>query len=207
MRTGDLETALERLNRAYAADRNYYYTQNIYGLLYQRLGDQVLAEKHFKRALTLNPNDSDSKNNYGSFLCSQNRFEEAEQTFLSAAKNPLYQTPALAYANAGTCAIANQRPDLGEQYLRQALSINPQLPVVLLQMAQVSYDQDNYLSAKSYLQRFEEVSPHNAASLLLGIKIEKAMGDQDAEASYEILLRNNFSDSIQIQELNQLKRR
>ncbi len=207
MRTGDLETALERLNRAYAADPRYYYTHNIYGLVYQRVGDPALAVQHFKRAMSLKNNDSDSKNNFGSLRCAQGRFTEAEETFLSAARNPLYQTPEMAYANAGTCAVANNRPDLGEQYLRQALSINPQLPVALLQMSQISYDQDNYLSARGYLQRFENASRHNPASLLLGVKIEKVLGDSDAEASYEMLLKNNFSDSPQVQELNELNRR
>lgn len=204
MRTGDLEIALERLNRAYDADPRHYGTHNVYGLLYQRLGDPILAEDHFKRAITLNRNDSESKNNYGSFLCQRGRFDEAEETFLSAASNPLYQTPEVAYANAGTCAIANNRKDLGEKYLRQALSINPRLSIALLQMSQINYDQDNFLSARGYMQRFEGVSSHNAASLLLGIKIERVLGGEDTESSYEMLLRNNFADSPQVQELNEL---
>jgi len=206
MRTGDLEIALERLNRAYEADPRHYGTHNVYGLLYQRLGDPVLAEDHFKRAIALNSNDSESKNNYGSFLCQRGRFDEAEETFLSAASNPLYQTPEVAYANAGTCAIANNRKDLGENYLRQALSLNPRLSVALLQMSQLNYEQDNFLSARGYLQRFENFSSHNASSLLLGIKIERVLGDEDTESSYEMLLRNNFSDSLQVQELNELNR-
>ena len=65
MRTGNMETALDKLNRAYDADPRYYGTHNAYGLLYQRLGDNRLAERHFKRAIALNNNDSASKNNYG----------------------------------------------------------------------------------------------------------------------------------------------
>jgi type IV pilus assembly protein PilF len=201
MRNGNMETALEKLNRAYEADPRYYGTHNAYGLLYQRLGDPALAERHFKRAIDLNNNDSMSKNNYGNFLCQARRFEEAEKVFVSAASNPLYETPAVAWTNAGTCAFMNNRADLAEKYFREALTINPQIPTALLTMSRISYDQDNFLSARGYLQRYQAVARNTAASLLLGIKIEKELGDRNAVASYEMLLRNNYPDSTELQEL------
>ena len=51
------------------------------------------------------------------------------------------------------------------------------------------------LSARAYLQRFLEVSKHTAASLWMGIRIERQLGDKDAIASYKLALRNNFPDS------------
>lgn len=204
MRTGNLKIALERLNRAFDADPKFYGTHNAYGLLYQRLGDPTSAELHFKRAIALNNNDSASKNNYGSFLCQAGRYTEAEEVFLSAANNPLYNTPEVAYANAGTCAAMNNRDDLAEQYFRQALTINPEVSTALLQMSQLSYDQEIFLSARGYLQRYQAVSRHTPASLSLGIKIERELGDRDAVSSYEMLLRNNYPDSIELQELNNI---
>ena len=204
MRTGNMEVALDRLNRAYEADPRFYRTHNAYGLLYQRLGDPRLAERHFRRAIALNNNDSASKNNYGNFLCSQGRYDEAESIFISAAKNPLYESPEIAYANAGTCAMVNNRRDAAEDHFRQALSINSQVPSALLQMAQLSYDQENYLSARGYLQRYQSVASHTASSLLLGIKIERVLGDKNAVSSYEMLLENNYPDSVQVQELRDL---
>ncbi len=204
MRTGNMETALDRLNRAYEADPRYYGTHNAYGLLYERLGDPRLAERHFRRAIALNRNDSASKNNYGNFLCAQGRYDEAESIFISAAENPLYETPEIAYANAGTCAMVNDRKDTAESHFRQALSINPQVPSALLQMAQISYDQESYLTARGYLQRYQSVARHTASSLLIGIKIERVLGDVNAVASYEMLLENNYPDSVQLQELREL---
>ncbi|MEX2352748.1 MAG: type IV pilus biogenesis/stability protein PilW [Gammaproteobacteria bacterium] len=203
MRNGNLERALERLNRAHQADPNYYATHNAYGLLYQRLGDNTLAERHFRRAIALNNNDSPSKNNLGSFLCQNGRYEEAEQIFLSAASNPLYETPEIAYANAGTCAMMNDDEQDAEKYFRQALSINPGVPIALIQMAQLSYAQENYLSARGYLQRYQSVARNTAESLLLGIRVEQQLGDRDAVSSYEMMLKNNFPDSEEIQQLRQ----
>jgi type IV pilus assembly protein PilF len=203
MRTGDMETALEKLDRAYDADPNYYFTHNIYGLLYQRLGRPELAEKHFKRAIALNSTDSGSKNNYGLFLCQNKRFAEAEQVFLSAAANPLYETPEVAWSNAGTCALMNGQIDAAERHFRQALTLNPEVPAALIQMAELSFTQQNFLSARGYLQRYQAVARHTPVSLLLGIRIERQLGDKNAVSSYELLLRNTFPDSAESKQINQ----
>ena len=63
------DKALEKLNKSLAADSNYAPTYNIFGLLYQQLGDNDKAEKNFKRALSINSVDSSTLNNYGNFLC------------------------------------------------------------------------------------------------------------------------------------------
>lgn len=202
MRAGNMDTALEKLNRAHEADPGYYGTHNALGLLYQRLGDPALAERHFKRAIALNNNDSLSKNNYASFLCQAGRYSEAEKTFLSAAANPLYETPELAYTNAGTCAMMNKQTQAAEKFFREALSINAAIPSALIQMAQISYDQSNYLNARGYLQRYQSIAKHTASSLQLGIKIEQQLGDRNAVSSYQMLLKNNFSDSVEAGQIN-----
>ena len=181
-------------NPALEADPNYYATHNAMALLYQRLGDPAIAERHFKRAIALNNNDSLSKNNYGIFLCQTNRYEEAEKVFLSAAANPLYETPEVAFTNAGTCALLNTQTAAAEKYFREALAINPQVPSALLQMAQISYDQSNFLNARAYLQRYQSQARHTASSLELGIKIEQQLGDKNAVSSYQMMLKNIFSD-------------
>ncbi len=201
MRIGNLETALERLNRAHDADPKYFATHNVYGLLYQRLGEPDRAERHFKRAISLNNNDSASKNNYGNFLCQAGRYKEAEEIFLSAAVNPLYDTPEVAYSNAATCAMMNNRQDTAEKYFRNALSLNPSLPAALIQMSELSYKQNNYLSARGYLQRYLAIARHTPRTLSLGIKIEEELGDTNTVSSYRMLLKNNFPDSPEAQEL------
>ena len=93
MRRGEYESALEKLNRAYYFDPDYYATHNAYGLLYQRLGNQKKAEEHFKRAIDLFPTDGATRNYYGQFLCQNKSFDKAEEQFIEATKNPLYETP------------------------------------------------------------------------------------------------------------------
>jgi len=195
MKQGKYERALVKLNRAKAAKRDYAPIYNAFGLLYQRMGENEIAEKNFRHAIDLKPNDSPSLNNYGFFLCQNRRFKEAEEYFMKAAQNPLYQTPELAITNAGTCALANDRLDVAENYFRQALNRNPIIAPALIQMAELSYDQGNYSPAHDYLDRYLKIGSHTSKSLWLGIRIETELGDMDAVSSYALLLRNKFPDS------------
>lgn len=195
LKRGEYEKSLEKLNKALSADPNYSPTLNTLGILYQKLGKPAEAEDYFKRALSKNASDPSTLNNYGQFLCTNDRYEEAQEAFLKAASNPLYETPEISITNAGTCALKNNQPDIAEQHFRAALDKNPGVPVALIQMSQLSYDQGNYMSARGYLQRYLEVAKHTPASLWLGIQIEQQLGDKNTLSSYALLLRNNFPDS------------
>lgn len=195
LQRGEYEASLEKLNKALSADPNYTPTLNTLGLLYQRLGKPVEAEDYFKRALSRNAMDPSTLNNYGQFLCTNNRYDEAQEAFMKSASNPLYETPEISITNAGTCALRNNQPDIAEQHFRNALEKNPGVPIALIQMSQLTYDQGNYLSARGYLQRYLELARHTAASLWLGIQIEQQLGDKNTLSSYALSLKNNFPES------------
>ncbi|MDX1573666.1 MAG: type IV pilus biogenesis/stability protein PilW [Methylophaga sp.] len=203
MQRGDYAFALEKLEKALQQDPNLPSAHNTIAILYQRLGEEEKAEHHFKKAVSLAPGYSEAQNNYGAFLCQQQQYEQAEERFLIAVENPLYQSVAQAYENAGLCAM--QEPDVkkAENYFRRALQIEPTLSKSLLQMAELSYQQQNYLQARGYMQRFHDASTWTARALLLGIKIENKLGDEDAVASYILILRSRFPDSDEMQLVNQ----
>jgi len=195
MRLGSYEKALEKLERAKEIDPDYFGTYNVLGRLYQLMGENKEAERNFRRALSLDGNDSSTLNNYGQFLCQNDRAREAEQIFKRAFDNPLNESPEIALTNAGLCLQRSGDRDKAEGYFRRALEISPTQPEALIRMAQVSYDNGKYLSARGYYQRYTEVARPSARSLWLGIQIERELGDKDAVASYILLLRNNFPDS------------
>ena len=195
MKQGAYENALKNLEKAKKADPGYSPIYNVLGLLYQQLGDSKKAEDNFEHALRLNKNDSSTLNNYANYLCQQNRLDEAEKTFLKAAANPLYESPEIAITNAGICLSNNQRDDDAEKYYRQALQLNPRVPQALIKMCEISFKLPNFLAARGYLQRYQEVARHTARSLWLGIQIEQELGDKDAVSSYALQLKNNYPDS------------
>ncbi len=62
-------------------------------------------------------------------------------------------------------------------------------------MAELSFEAEQYLAARGYMQRYEQVSRHNSRSLWLGIRIERKLGDKDAVSSLAMLLKANYPDS------------
>jgi type IV pilus assembly protein PilF len=201
LRSGQLDLAWQRLNTALKADPDYATAHNGMALVYDRLNEPVKAEKHFKRAIELNPEDSAAQTNYGVFLCEHGRIEEGEKYFMKAVENPLYDKPAMAYTNAGMCRLRADDASAAEAYFRAALRADPQFGVALLNMAELSFNKREYLAARGYMQRFEQVSNHNSRSLWLGIRIEKKLGDKDAVSSLAMLLKANYPDSPETQML------
>lgn len=196
-REGRLQLAMDHLRRAVDQDPNLPDAHGAIAMLYERLGEHESAERHYRRALSLAPTDSRTLNNFGQFLCNRQRLEDADRHFRQALADPLYGTPEVALTNAGICA--RRVPDEGkaEEYFRRALERNPFYPQALLQMLRLNHDQGEYLRARAYLQRYQQVARHGPESLWLGIRVEHALGDRNAVASYGLALRNHFPDAPQ----------
>lgn len=203
MREGKKAIALDVLQKALEQDPGLPVAHTTIAVLYESLGEGAKADSHFRRALSLDPKNAQAHNNYGSFLCKNQRWDDAEEHFLKAATNPLYEAPELAYTNAGTCSNTAGRTDKAEEYWRKALDTNPRFPAPLLYMARLSVAKQDHLRARAYLQRLHEVVRPNPESLWLGIQTERALGDKNAEASYALYLRNNFPDSPQAKQLQE----
>ncbi|MBI4005271.1 MAG: type IV pilus biogenesis/stability protein PilW [Gammaproteobacteria bacterium] len=203
MRRGEYEKALAKLNRAREAKFDYAPIYNALGLLYQKLRQMEEAEMNYKHSIKLDGENPATLNNYGQFLCSQDRSSEAEKYFLAAAENPLYDLPEVPYANIGTCAYLHNETDKAIGYFEKALSLNPKIPAALLQMSEINYQRGNYDSAHDYLIRYLQYTKHTPRSLWLGIRIERELGNKNAVSSYAMLLRNKYPDSNEAQLLKE----
>ena len=195
LQRGDYEIALEKLEKALQQDPGLSPAHNTLALLYQRIGENDKAEHHFKQAIRYEPDYSQAHNNFGVFLCQAGRYKEAEQSFLEAVKNPLYRNTAQAYENAGLCISRIPDSVLAKSYLRKALQYNPNLWKSLLQMAEMHYDEQDYLRARAYIERYRTESSWTPRALLLAIKIEDKLDDKNAVSSYSMLLKGKFPDS------------
>jgi type IV pilus assembly protein PilF len=192
---GDLDLAKMKFEKALKQNSSLPAAHSGYALLLSRLGETGKAQKHFKKALSLDPDDSGTLNNYGIFLCSQNKFKEADKQFMAALRDPLYKTPEYAYTNAGRCSLKNKDEAQAEAYFGKALQANPKFPDALFEMADLQYTKREYAQADLSLQRFERYGNHTPASLWLAVRVARALGKRDEEASYSLLLKNKFPDS------------
>ena len=191
-----LEIALNELTVAAKIDPNFGLAYNGLGLVHSALGQDDLAELNFKKALQLEPNNSESHNNYGSFLCSRNRVDESIKEFVAAVRNPLYATPAIAYTNAGICSLRKQDVKNAEAYFQNALQVEPLAAVAAYQLASIQFKRNDVTAAKTTLQN-TVLSQPTPEVLWLSIQIARKLGTKDEEASYALQLRRQYPDSEQ----------
>jgi type IV pilus assembly protein PilF len=192
--------ALQELKDAISADSKYAPAYSMQGLVYMDLKENELAKKNLLEALRLAPTDSDINNNYGWFLCKTGSPKESISYFLAAIKNPLYDTPQIAYLNAGLCSEQMKDLTQADEYLQRALRIEPNLPQALLSLGNLWYGRGRYADAKGLISRYNKIVDPNAESLWLALRIERKLGDRGAEAALAAQLRRNFSTSHEYQE-------
>jgi type IV pilus assembly protein PilF len=207
MNRGQYEVALGKLKKAVREDPDYAPAQTVLAVLYERIGESELAAKHYKLAYEAAPKDGDVNNNYGVYLCKTGKSDKAIQHFLTALNDPFYSTPAIALANAGSCALGQGDLIQADVYLRRALKIEPDLPDALLNMARLSYQQEKYLTARAFMQRYEVAAAHVAETLLLAYRIELASDNRKAANKYKLMLESNFPESDQTAEVRRLSGR
>jgi type IV pilus assembly protein PilF len=202
LQQGQFDVAREKIDRALELEPDDPQANSVMALLQWRLQNHEAAERHFRRALaspagSVNP---DVQHNYGAFLCDRGRVEESLPWFERAIANPQYPTPELAYLNAGLCALKKPDRVTAERFFRAALQRNPNLAPALLQMARLSLGMDNAILARGFIERYFRNGPETPESLLLAAKIERVLGNRNAEGSYAMRLKGKYPDAPETQE-------
>ncbi len=206
LRKGNLAQAKEKLDRALEQNPRNAGAHSVAGMLYTRLKDMDKADSHYQRAVSLDSENPDYKNNYAVFLCQRNRFERGEKLALQAADNLLYKTREVAFLNAGTCA--RSRGDLvsAEKHFREALKLRPRFAEALYQLAEIEFEQKNYMSARGFIERYMEVGRTTPATLWLGVQIERGLGNSAVAQHYANRLRTEYPNSHQAKALVESER-
>ncbi|HEY4090304.1 MAG TPA: type IV pilus biogenesis/stability protein PilW [Luteibacter sp.] len=195
MEQGNLEGAMDKLNKAVQFDPTYAPAHTVLGVLYERIKDPANAELQYRKAVELDPKKGDTNNNLAVFLCQRGRAADAKPFFDRALADPFYGTPDLALSNAGTCELKAKDYDGAETYFRQALDRNPKNADALFQMANVLYLKNDAFRARAFLQRFEALGVASPDALKLGHDIELRLGNGEVAQDYAKRLRATFPDS------------
>lgn len=198
---GNPAVALEELRIALEADSDYVQAYSVRGLVRAQLKENAKAEEDFQRALRIAPKNPDVNNNYGWFLCETGQPRQSIQYFLNAVKDPLYETPEVAYANAGKCALKAGDMDGAQEYLLQALRLaKSQAPETRYQLANVFYLRGNLDESKVYLnEAVKAMEPPTPEALWLGVRLERKLGNKAGEGSYASQLRSRYPTSKEYQ--------
>ncbi len=206
MRQNNLSEAKAKIDKALAENPKNAAVRFVAGRLYERINELHKADSFYSDAISIEPHNGDFVNGYAAFLCAQKNYLKGEKLALKAADDPLYKSPYMALFNAGQCAIDEGSPNKAEEYFRRALKLQPNFTPALLHMAELELKAANYLSARAFLERYQQYAPESAASLWLGVRIERGMGNTAAAQNYARRLKEEFATSDETKALLDLER-
>ena len=132
---GDLAAARHHLQNARQNHAAGAEIDHIAALLAAAEDDFESADRLFRRALGLAPENSALGNNYGALLYSLQRDIEALAHFRAAAADETYHGRAHALENLGRALLRRQRPDEALEAFASALDMNGELPVATLELS------------------------------------------------------------------------
>ena len=201
LQRGLVEVALEKIETALRFDNNSGDAHTVAGAINEQIGRHDQARYHYQRAIKLDPEDGGILNNYGQFLCKSGDIDAAEEHFQLAVKDPFYATPAAAIGNACSCLANFGQGARAEQYCRDAIDLDPRVPDPYYHLARGFYQQNQYMKARAFLQRYGSVGPDTAESLSLCVQIEAKLGARDLASSCRKRLLKYFPKSQQARQL------
>lgn len=193
---GNWEDAKRNLRLAYEIDPNNAEVHEAFALVYQSTGEFELAEQSYKTAIRLDKTFSRARNNYATFLYSQERYKEAEQQLVLVTQDTLYKGRPRAFVNLGLCR--NQLFDAqgAEEAFRRAVTMDRTNAIALLELAHLRFDAGDFDTAQRYYDTYRTVvRQQSARGLWLGIRLARETGDRDAEGSYALALSNLYPNS------------
>ncbi len=133
----------------------------------------------FRRAIRLDSRNSQVRNNYAAFLCSNQRFDDAYDQLEQVVADTSYPNRAQAFENMGLAAIQLQRLNDAEFAFNRALQLNGNRVRSTLELADLNLQRANLAGARDYYQRFLTLQQffnlqQTARSLWVGIQLEDA---------------------------------
>ncbi|HEX7439824.1 MAG TPA: type IV pilus biogenesis/stability protein PilW [Caldimonas sp.] len=193
---GQMTTALDQIKLAILADPTSSEAFDLRGLIYANLGDHALAEESFRHALQINPRDADAMQNFGSYLCQQRRYPEADALFNQALAVPQYRDSPRTLLTQGVCqAFAGQLAE-SEATLSRSYELDPANPATAVNLSEVLYRRGEYERARFYIRRVNVLPDVSSAQTLwLAARIENRLGNRQGVQEFGSQLRNRFPTS------------
>ncbi len=192
---GSYQLARDRLERAIELDPRMAKAYMTLGMTYEALENPRLAAEAYDRSIRAAPRDFNIQNAYAVFRCKRRDFDGAARYFERAAAHAENDNAEQTLTNAGLCLM--QKPDLAaaETFFRSALDKRPTYGEALLQLCLLKYQQQDFMNARAFLQRFMGSNKTTAGVLLLAAEIEGKLGNDRSRTEYVNQLLREFPES------------
>ena len=200
---GQPELALQHLQRALEQNPKSAEAHSVMGVLLEQDDNFEKAEQSYQKALSLNSDYPQARNNYGVLLLRLKRYKEAMVQLDIVANDLSYERREAALEHVGHIALKLDQKDKAYASFDRLLKLNPRMAEPALILAQFSFDAKKYDDAARYYQKYLRnlaKERQSASALWLGIRLAHLKKDIDTVASYELLLREFYPQSPEYQE-------
>lgn len=197
---GKKDQARFNLLKALEAEPRSPQANNAVALLYQSEGENALAERHFRQALSSDSSFNQARYNYARFLLAQNRADDAEDQYSTLVEDVNYRLRAQAFLGLGLAREIQGDLVGAKEAFTRSYQRDPRVTIALLELADIAVIEADFVSAKELLDQYEAQTAASARSLKLGLDLASHFNDGDAEASYSMALRNMFPESREARE-------
>ena len=201
---GNTADAMPHLKRALEIDPKSADANAALAMLFQVENDRLLAQKYFEKALQYSKGVEKTRirNNYASFLFQTERLMAACEQLRLASEDPFYEKRAQVYENLGICYQRLGKNAEALAAYERAIGADDTRARALLEASYLEFNQNNIQQSALYHASYQRLVRYRVASntpksLWLGIQLSRESGDKNAEASYELKLRNMFPDSAE----------
>ncbi len=203
---GNRDQALRQFLDVLSTDKKNARGLQGLAIVHQLNGEMEDAEKAFKKSLSYANKEQINtiRYTYGLFLSRESRFAEAQAQFEAVAKEIGHPQRATALYYIGRCALELNNLDRAKGAFTHSLNLQSSMAAPALELADLSFQERDYSSAKNYLDRYNKRGEASARSLWIGIRLERIFGNQDKEASLALALKNMFGYSQEYLEYKQL---
>ncbi|CCG88030.1 type IV pilus biogenesis/stability protein PilW [Erwinia piriflorinigrans] len=196
---GHMDAARRNLQRALGQAPDDYRVQLAMARYQQQTGDLRMAEQHYRRALTLAPQNGYVLNNYGAFLCGLGQYDAAQTQFSLARADPVNGLLADSVENSGYCFLNAGQQHKARAALADAVQTDPAKGLPMLAEAERRLGKGRRSESRLLLDVYQHNFPVSAESLWLEIRFA-AQEKQPADVKhYGALLAQIFPQSIQHQ--------
>ena len=208
LKMGDMSQAKLNLEKAKRFSPGLVQVHTAFAHYYETVGEEKLAIESFEQALSIKADSADTLNNYGVFLCRQDKLAAAEVQFLKAIAVPTYLLVSQSYENLASCYLENDNFEKAEMYLEKSVYHSPNRTSTLLQMVRLQYAMGDYKEAKRFLQKFERNTQRfTSNSLALAYKLYWKLGQRRTAGNYANMLVKMYPQSWEAKQflLNELE--
>ena len=185
MGQGNMVRARENLELAVKHAPSYYRARLSIAHYYEQVGEVDEARDAYKKALRLDARNGNVLNNYGTFLCKQGEYDQADTYFNRAIDQLYYYLVSASYENAAFCAFKAGEVEQAKYYFSRAIDHDPNRVKSILQLSKIEVSTEDYNDARLRLFKFHQRYGYQVPSLQILIELEKKTGNGALQQKYQ----------------------